>query len=422
MVSNNDQKLLVLGSNFGAVEIVKAAKERGIYTIVTDYYDKSRSNAKRFCDECWDISTTETELLADKCRAEGVTAVTCGVSEFTSELTFKLCDLLGLPKYCTWEAWSIARNKRKFKDLCIANNVRVAQDYRITDPYDEEQIKNVRFPVVVKPVDCGGNYGLSFCYNKEELIDAFQKAKEATETPDIIICEQKINGREYSAGYALADGEASLVNLFSMHHQEGEPTYVYTLDCTTSGVLDIYLSEIEEGIKKVFKDAGFTDGFAWIELIHGEDGHLYVLEAGYRLTGGMIPYTFKDTAGFDAVNWYLDTFLGVKHTKEDLPEPQRTEYDKRGVSYLLWNNKGGEIKELRGFELLEKDDRISMIDFIRKPGYKLHPYSLMGEILFTCRSKEDVVALIQEINDTISVLNTEDENVLIYFTGTDKLR
>ena len=421
MELRNDHKLLVLGSNFGAVEIVKAARERGIYTIVTDYYDKSRSNAKMFCDECWDISTTETELLADKCRAKGVTAVTCGVSEFTSELTFKLCDILDLSKYCTWDAWSFARNKRKFKDLCIANNVRVAKDYKITDPHDEEQIKDIQFPVVVKPVDCGGNSGLSFCNNKEELINAFQKAKEVTKTPDIIICEQRISGREYSAGYALADGEASLVNLFSMNHQDGEPTYVYTLDCTSSGILDIYLSEIEDGIKKVFKDAGFTDGFAWIELMYGADGHLYVLEAGYRLAGGMLPFTFKDVTGFDAVNWYLDSFLGIKHTKKDLPESQKKEYKKIGISYLLWNNKGGEIKELKGFESLENDKRISLIDFIRKPGFKLHPYSLMGEVLFTCESIDDVITLIEEINNSVSVINTDGENVLIYFTGTDKI-
>ena len=418
---DKNHKLLVLGSNFGAVEIVQAAKARGIYTIVTDYYDPSRSNAKKYADECWDISTTDTDLLADRCREAGVTAVTCGVSEFTSEMTFHLCDKLGLPKYCSWEAWSYARNKRKFKDVCIANNVRVAQDYIIKDPKDPEQTKGIHFPVVVKPIDCGGNSGVTFCNTQEELIQAFQKAREVTEHPETIICEQRLEGREYAAGYALANGEASLIDVFSMHFQDGEPTNVYTLDCTSSGILDIYLSEIDEGIRNVFKDAGFTDGFVWIELMHDTDGHLYVLETGYRLTGGMLPYTFRDAAGFDAVNWYLDCFLGIRHSKEDLPVSQKSEYEKYGVSYLLWNNKGGEIKELIGFEKIEKDNRIDVVDFIRKPGYKLHPYSLMGEILFTCKNREEAVRLIHEINDTIQVLNTDGENVLIYFTGTEKI-
>jgi len=416
------KKLLVLGSNFGSVEIVQRAKERGIYTIVTDYYDPSKSNAKLYCDECWNISITETELLAKKCLENKVDAVTCGVSEFSSEMTFKLCDMLGMPKYCSWESWNYARNKRKFKDLCKKNNVPVARDYFINNILDEKETAEIEYPVVVKPIDCGGNAGVSFCNNYDELIQAFEKAKSVSEHKETIICERKLTGKEYAAAYALADGEASLIDFFAMHSQNGEPTNCYVLDVTVTGLLDQYLKEIDKGIKDVFKAAGFNDGFVWIEVMTDDDGHMYVLETGYRFPGGMIAHSFTQACGFNAIDWYLDCFLGVHHKKEDLPTPQTKEYSKYGISYLLWNNKGGKIKEIVGLgEIQDKYQDKVVIDFIRKPGYELNQYSLMGEILFTANSRIEAIKMIRLMNDRIKVITETGDNVLIYFTDFEKI-
>jgi len=418
------KKLLVLGSNFGSTEIVKRAKERDIYTIVTDYYDKSKSNAKMFCDECWDISITETEKLAEECIKQGVDAVICGVSEFSSEMTFKLCDRLGLPKYCSWESWEYARNKRKFKDLCIKNSVPVAFDYFINDINDEEIINAIEFPVVVKPVDCGGNVGVSICDDVDELKKAFVKAQEVTSHKETIICERKLEGEEFAAIYALAEGEASLISLFAMHCKDGEPTNCYSLDVTVTGKLEDYLKQIDPHIKKVFKEAGFKEGLVWIEVMTDKNQHMHVLETGYRLPGGMIPYTFERVCGFNAIDWYIDCFMGIKHRKEDLPVPQNAEYSKYGVSYLIWNNKPGIIKEIKGLDFIEKKFEKKedfLVDFIRKPGYDLPPYSLMGEIMFVTDSKQDTVDVLNIINNSIGVFGLDGEDVMIHFDNYYKI-
>ena len=62
-----------------------------------------------------------------------------------------------------------------------------------------------------------------------------------------------------------------------------------------------------------------------------------------------------------------------------------------------------------------------LIDFIRKPGYELKKYSLMGEILFTADCKEEAIDMLASINEKIKVITTNDENVLIYFTDFEKI-
>ena len=416
------KKLLMMGSNFGSIEILREAKKRGYYTIVTDYYGPERSLAKRECDECWDISTAETEKLAEKCREAHVDGISCGVSEFNSEMTFRLCDALGLPKYCDWDAWAFTRNKRIFKDMCKKHGVRVAQDYDIKTLVSGEMPEDLQFPVVVKPIDCCANIGVSFCHTADELAPAYELAKSVTKQPESIICEQMLQGREYAAAYALLDGEASLLNVFVMHNEEGTAHNIYVLDITTTGVLDQYLAELDKGLKEVFKDAGFGNGIVWVELfLNDSDQKMYVLECGYRFPASMIPYLYKEIAGFDAISWYLDPFMGIQHTRDQLPESQTKEYDKYGVSYLLWNHTGGIIKEFSGLDKVAADDRILFVDCLRKPGYELTPNTSMAEVLFTADSREEVIEVVKFVNDTVSVIVEDGTDVLIRYTSFDKI-
>ena len=123
------EKLLMMGTGLAGKEIVEYAKSQGVFTIVTDYLEPEKSTAKLVSDDYWMINTGDLDELEVKCRAEGITAVICGVSEFNLEMTMALCKRLGLPCYCTPEAWHYSRDKADFKDLCKKIGAPVATDY-----------------------------------------------------------------------------------------------------------------------------------------------------------------------------------------------------------------------------------------------------------------------------------------------------
>ena len=63
------KRLLVLGGTSASLDIVKNAKEMGVYTIVTD--DQTSGVAKAIADETAMVSTTDMEglcRLVKKCR------------------------------------------------------------------------------------------------------------------------------------------------------------------------------------------------------------------------------------------------------------------------------------------------------------------------------------------------------------------
>lgn len=60
------KKLLVLGSSKGCREMIAYAKSQGVWTIVTDIDEPSKSWAKLLADEYWMISADDFDALEKK--------------------------------------------------------------------------------------------------------------------------------------------------------------------------------------------------------------------------------------------------------------------------------------------------------------------------------------------------------------------
>ena len=259
------EKLLILGSDYGSLELVKRAQKRGIYVIASDTMEESPT--KKAADEFWMISTTDTDALEKKCREENITAVLTGASDFNINCSRKLCKRLGLPVYCESDkAWEVATNKRVFKDLCKEIGAPIAEDYQLDENLNKNDLEKIKYPVVVKPVDKSGNRGMSYCSNQDDLIVAYRYAREVSDNSTIIV-ERELHGPEYAVNYVMADGEIRLHFFSSEHNEPGELENLYSVITTTSEHLKQYIEEVNDKVIQVLKEAGCRDGVAWVETI-----------------------------------------------------------------------------------------------------------------------------------------------------------
>ena len=69
------KKILILAGASVHNKVVRAAKEMGLYVIVTDYLEPHLSPAKQIADESWMYSITDVDAIVDRCRQEKVDAV-----------------------------------------------------------------------------------------------------------------------------------------------------------------------------------------------------------------------------------------------------------------------------------------------------------------------------------------------------------
>ena len=264
------KKLLILGSDFGTISVVREAHKMGIYVIVADLMETSPT--KELADEAWLLSSTDTETLVQKCREEIISALMFGASDFNVWNARKVCKQLNLPIYCESDyACRVARDKGEFKRICKVVGAPVATDYYLTDALSEEELNDVVFPVVVKPVDKSGNRGMSYCSNRDELIAGYKAAREISDKE--IIVERQLHGKEYNVHYVLADGHARLLYFSSTHHEPGEAENLYSFKCTTSQHLKQFINEVDESAKAVIQRAECKEGIVWFDCIRDDDGH-----------------------------------------------------------------------------------------------------------------------------------------------------
>ncbi len=414
------QKILFLGTTKGTKQMVEYAKSQGVYTVVTDFVPYEDSEVKQLADEYWMISTSELDILEKKCREESIDGLAVGVTEYNLCQQMALTERLGLPCYCTPETWHYSIDKADFKSVCKTLNVPVPTDYYVSNSPQLDEIEKIQFPVMVKPVDCAGNTGVSYCNSKEEFLPAYNLAKKVSSSPKVVI-ERMLHGKEWWAGYALADGEVSLISLCAMYSQPGEPKNCYSLTTNVSNNVVKFVDEINPLIENVLKKIGCKEGFAWVQVMLDEDGCFYVIEMGYRLTGDLVYLLYKDLCGFDTVKWMVDFALGIEHKKEDLPSPQKSAYKKCSTAYMLWTNRSGIISRIEGLDEISNISGIS-IDFQKKVGDTISAYHSIGNILFTADDVNGMCDIIEKVNNIIHVYNELDEEVLIKYTDFDYLK
>lgn len=234
--------------------------------------------------------------------------------------------------------------------------------------------------------------------------------------------ERKLEGREYTAWYALADGNASLINFASMYNQPGYPSNCYSVTTTHTNKLDRYLNEVDPNFKKALKESGCKEGIAWIEMMLDKDGHFYVLETGYRMSGDMMARVHKNVSNFDTYAWLVDIASGKKHTALDLPKSQDEEPQRCGCSYILWSEEEGTISRIEGLSEIKNLPGINInIDGNLKVGNRVSKHQYLYVITFDTENISKMCNVIEQINNTVKIFDQQNNDIVIRYTDFNSL-
>lgn len=412
------EKLLILGSDFGTISVVKEAHAAGMYVIVADTMETSPS--KEEADEAWLISTTDIDVLEAKCREVGVTAIMFGASDFNISNCRILCKRLNLPIYCdNDDTWAVARDKRIFKTICKEVGAPIATDYEFTDDQLADMLDQISYPVVVKPSDKSGNRGMSYCKNANELKDAYANARSISDKS--IIVERQLVGDEYNVHYVLADGEARLLYFSSTHHEPGCASNLYSFKCTTSNHLKQYIDKVNDSVKKVFAKAGCKEGIVWVDIMRDQDGKFYLLEMGYRFGGVMTYRPYAKVSGFNTIRWMLDIARGKKHRVSELPEELNQAYYGCAASYHLFTKHAGIAKSVDGVDKLEEMEDV-YVDMPKRAGSTVREKATMGLVGIYGKDIEDMCHKVAAVNAALSIKDENGDDLVITYDDYDSLR
>jgi D-alanine-D-alanine ligase len=141
----------------------------------------------------------------------------------------------------------------------------------------DQVIKNIGFPAVEKPCDCGSSVGVSMMNNQEELANALQTVSEWGR---YALIEKKIEGRELTVG--VINGKA-LPSVEILPPEEGFYDYKNKYQGTTRELCPAPIpKETEERLGALALrtfDALRLGGYARFDFMMDENGGLWCLEA-----------------------------------------------------------------------------------------------------------------------------------------------
>lgn len=381
-----------------------------------DYFENSP--AKKIADHSYLISTANTEELKKLCDMEKINGIFTGYSEKNLIFTAKLCELINLPFYATVEQLEIMTNKELFKAYCIENGIPVTKLYYAGDNTDD--INNIEYPCIVKPVDSYSGKGITICENSDQIKEACKKAASFSSNNRFLI-EEYLDCKEYdiiTAYYTIYNGEpvlSSIVDRFM---------YKFKNNRQLSTVLfypSKYLSECEEkitkNIKSLIKQLHVSNGVMFLEGAVSNNNFKF-WECGLRLCGaqqGIIPDYVN---GIDCEWQLLQYSLTGKMPNECEYEDPKIK-GKKACNLLLFSNPCT-IKEISGLEILLKDPSIinNTILFDKGSTITNEDVGTLNQNIMrfhiVCETEYELYEKIKTVFDTIKIIDNNGNNQLMY--------
>ena len=363
------KKLLILGSNAITCDIVNVAKSLGLYTIVTDWNKLEDAPAKQIADEYWMDSLMDYETLVPKIKSNGVNGIITGFTDSYLLPYQHLCEATGLPCYGTKETFEIAIDKARFKKHCIENGVPVIPlyDFKTFNP----SVISLTNKVVIKPVDNSGSRGVIVCKSSEDYQRCLDYALSFSNKKEVII-EKYMEMDSFAASYTIQDGNITLSTLNDrFEHKSSETAAVTTAGIYPSKYIDRYLTEIDPKMRKMYKAMGVTNGVLSVQGFVDEHS-FYVMEMGYRLTGGQHYNFSKYENGISALERLIHFAVTGRMADFSIADKDNPRFNELCLNlYIL--GKQAKVARIDGMEYINSLPELIHANYLKRVGDIIGP-------------------------------------------------
>lgn len=409
------KKLLILGGVKMACDIVRKAREMGIYTIVGDYLPESP--AKKISDKAVMLNATDAHEIVEFCKQERVDGITTGFVDILLKPCHDACQMLGLHYYAPELLIDMSTNKDTYKRECKKFGIPVPMDYDIELDGDlEKKAREINYPVFIKPVDSSGSRGACVCYSAEEFMDNYPKALSFSPSKHVVV-EEYLTGQDIILDYLLKDGEAHMLSIFDRKMCDDRAVAVNhaNLLLSPSKSVDRFLQDVDPKIRRMCRELGFRDGLIFFQGYVNND-KITLFEMGCRLGG-----TFSDIdEAFLGVN-PIETLIHYALTGKMADEADycqiKPKFDGCGaVLNILMKDEPERIHSIRGTDFVKTLPQVvNYIQFYQEgdviPNNNATDRPLLIAYL-ACASEGELKTILEQIYEAIDVRNEAGDSML----------
>ena len=300
----------------------------------------------------------------------------------------------------------------EFKKLCISNKIPVARKYDINSQSSEQQIDSLPYPVIVKPVDGSGSRGFHICNNAVELKAKYVDAECFSPTKRVIV-EDYMPYDAVIIHYTMHNGKCYFSGMSDKISRKFASTgsSVMGFQSLPSKGLNSYLKSLDESTRRMFENAGFTDGPIWIEAFYDGTDKFFFNEIGYRFGGSLTNYPVKYFYGIDQLDLMISSALSG-----NIPFTQTINESPRNYCILPIHTKAGNIQHIVGENDIKSMNNIYAYVPVHFEGDEIHDWGSAQQVFCYIHvlydTYKDLKNTLNDVMKTIKAIDLNGNNLL----------
>lgn len=386
------KKVLIVGAGIYQVPLIRAAKEMGLYTIVTSI----PGNYPGFdlANKVYHINTKDQEKLLKIAENEKISGICTTGTDVAVKSIGYVCEKYNLPGINLHSA-ILATDKLEMKKAFSQGGVRTAKYWEVKSLQELNEVyEREKKELILKTTNSSGSRGIVKITPTTNLEDAYAYVKTNNNTHYIV--EEFIDGIEFGAQVFLINGKIKLCVphgdvLFSGKTNVPIGHYLpYHIPSSAYG-------DMEKQIEKVTDALGLKNGALNFDFILSNN-EVYVIEVGARAGATCLPELISIYCGINYYNCILEAALGFEAIiPKDLPQTPC-------ANILFIGSQKGKLKSIEitntEFHIFEKLDDYNYGDMI--PEFQVGPDRL-GHVIFGVKNENDPTTDIEKMRNSIQI-------------------
>lgn len=199
------KKIIILGAGLGQQPLLQICRKYG-FQIIVIAPQRANSPCFELADKFYYGDVKDKNLILGIARKEKVVAVLSDQLDVATQscgFVAENLNLIGNSYLCS----QLFSNKQLMHEFASKKGIKVAKNYKTDKLFDAlEFIKQIQYPVVIKPVDSDASRGVYKVYSNDELVAHFDNAKKFSSDGTVLV-EEFIEGQEYVVDGFAWDGK-----------------------------------------------------------------------------------------------------------------------------------------------------------------------------------------------------------------------
>ena len=281
-------KALVLCGGIPQIALIENLKKRGIKTLLADMNENV--SAKKYADEFYKVSVLDVDAIRNLAKEQKVDFLITVCADQVLQVVAEVSEDLGLPCYIDFATAENVSKKSFMKKVFWDNDVPTSK-FVVLDKFDEEKIKHLEYPIIVKPVDAYSSRGVAKVNNIEELKKAFDVAVKISRTNNAIV-EEFVEGEELTVDSYIEDGTAHILCISKLSKIGEDGKFVIHRTEYPADISDSVYDKVQQATQKIADAFGLKNSPMLIQLILNGN-NISVVEFCAR-TGGSTKWEMFD--------------------------------------------------------------------------------------------------------------------------------